>query len=432
MHNSVRIESPIEIIKVTPLNPLISKVLIKVCYVGDEPNRNKSVITKDVARQLANSIPGSPIVGKYNEETEDFEEHNRVFEIKDGKFIMKDDTRPYGFVDLNANVWFQKYSDDGVVHEYLMTEGYLWTGQYPETKRIIEKGNNQSMELDTETIDAFWTKDGKGNRQFFIVNEAIMSKLCILGEDYEPCFEGASITKFGLDDEFKNQLFSLMNQMKEILGKGGTPMPNENDAAIVNDDNTQDITPEEPVEYSAEEVETVEEQSEVNEEPAAEENKPSEGEVNQYNLEEIPEYMELSEKYSLLETQYNQLVADKAAADELVNSLTEFKQTAEATIQSLTEFKATVERAKKQEMIDSFYMLSDEDKKDVIENINNYSLDDIEAKLSVICVRNRVSFNTDDEGEKEHQTTYSLNEAEMDDVTPAWVKAALEVAKKRN
>ena len=48
-------------------------------------------------------------------------------------------------------------------------------------------------------------------------------------------------------------------------------------------------------------------------------------------------------------------------------------------------------------MIASFYMLSDEDKKDVVANIDTYSLDDIEAKLSIICVRNKVSFNLDDD-----------------------------------
>jgi hypothetical protein len=43
-----------------------------------------------------------------------------------------------------------------------MTEGYIWTGQYPEASRIITKGNNQSMELDEKTLDATWTKDGNG------------------------------------------------------------------------------------------------------------------------------------------------------------------------------------------------------------------------------------------------------------------------------
>ena len=69
MHTSVRLECPVEFINITPLNPLISKCEIKVCYVSDEPNRNRSIITKDVARKMANSLPGSPIVGYFNEET---------------------------------------------------------------------------------------------------------------------------------------------------------------------------------------------------------------------------------------------------------------------------------------------------------------------------------------------------------------------------
>ena len=50
MHTSVQLETPCEIINVIPLNPLISKCQIKVCYVGDDPNRNKSVITTEVAK----------------------------------------------------------------------------------------------------------------------------------------------------------------------------------------------------------------------------------------------------------------------------------------------------------------------------------------------------------------------------------------------
>lgn len=81
-------------------------------------------------------------------------------------------------------------------------------------------------------------------------------------------------------------------------------------------------------------------------------------------------------------------------------------------------------------MIDSFCMLSDEDKKDVVDNIDTYSLDDIEAKLSIICVRNKVSFNLDDddEGQKD-PTVYNLNDGQMNEATPAWIKAAMEVAK---
>ena len=127
--------------------------------------------------------------------------------VEKGKLVVKDITRPYGFVDLNAKVWFQRFLDDGLYErEYLMTEGYLWTGQYPEAQRIIDKGNNQSMELEEKFTSGSWTKDEKGNAQFFIINETIISKLCILGEDTEPCFEGASVTRpivqFTLDINF--------------------------------------------------------------------------------------------------------------------------------------------------------------------------------------------------------------------------------------
>ena len=74
MHTSIKMTTPCEFINVTPINPLISRCQIKVCYVSDEPNRNRSIITKEVARDMANSLPGSPIVGYYNEEKGDFEE----------------------------------------------------------------------------------------------------------------------------------------------------------------------------------------------------------------------------------------------------------------------------------------------------------------------------------------------------------------------
>jgi len=85
------------------------------------------------------------------------------------------------------------------------------------------------MELDEATLDGTWTKDNKGKPQFFIINEAIMSKLCILGQEVEPCFEGASIgpVQFALEDEFKQRVYAFMEKMQEILSnEGGTPVFN--------------------------------------------------------------------------------------------------------------------------------------------------------------------------------------------------------------
>ena len=59
---------------------------------------------------------------------------------------------------------------------------------------------------------------------------------------------------------------------------------------------------------------------------------------------------------------------------------------------------------------------------DVIANIDTYSLDDIEAKLSIICVRNKVSFDTNEKKEND-PLTYNINNDVNEDSIPAWIKA---------
>lgn len=454
LHSSIKMNYPCEMINISPINPLISKCQIKVCYVSDKPNRNGSIITKEVARDMANSLPGSPIVGYFNENSGDFEEHNRSIEISQGEFKIKDTTKPYGFVDLGAKCWFQKFQEGTIEREYLMTEGYLWTGQYPECERVLTHGNNQSMELDEKNINAHWAKDENGDPQFFIINEAIISKLCILGEDYEPCFEGAQITKvqFSFDDGFKEKLFSMMNELKELLNEGGVSMDKDlltsegvieedqdSNFAVKTDEEKKDDKKDNDEEEKCpkcgkpkSECECDDEDNKCNKKFAANDPKDKEDEdkcpdcgkpknectckkdkedkKEKYNLNEIPEYVELSENYNTLQSQYSAL---------------------ETEVTELREFKVAAERKDKEAMIASFYMLSDEDKKDVLDNIDTYSLEDIEAKLSIICVRNKVSFDLDDnKEEKKEVVTYSMNDQLNDDSNvPAFVKAMRNVAK---
>ena len=413
MHVSLKMNTPCEFINLEPVNPLISKVQIKVCYVGEEPNRNGTVITKEVASQLANSLPGSPIVGFYNETSGDFEEHNRIIDLSNGKFEFKDTTRPYGFVDMNARAWFQKFEDDGVEHEYLVTEGYIWTGQYPEANRILAKGNNQSMEL--ENVEGTWTRNTKDDYEFFIINEAIISKLCILGEDVEPCFEGASINKFefSFNENFVKTYSAFISEMNNLI-KGGTPVEDKDkivdeevkEEEVVNEDENPEGAPaEEVTEEESKEEEEVETEAEAEEEEEVTEEEEEPAPSPEFHVEDTQEYKDLMAKCSALEEE----------------------------ITSLRAFKLSAERKDKEAMIASFYMLSDEEKADVVENIDKYSLDDIEAKLSIICVRNKVNFNLEDENtEKKETVVFSLDNEEDDDaVVPAWVKAIQKVAKNK-
>jgi hypothetical protein len=386
----------------------------------------------------------------------------------------------------------------------MMAEGWLWTGQYPECRRILAHGNNQSMELDEELINAHWSKDGNGDPKFFIINEAIISKLCTLGEANEPCFEGASIgaptIQFAFEDGFKEQLFSMISELNDYLNKGGEKVftryaveigdalwtalyshvegtygiesvceDGEQKFAVLTDaDNKyyrldfsvaedgaitfaaeatllEEYTPSEEPQFDAEAVAEYakskkkdeeepkddegsddgdeekcpkcgkkKSECECEDEPDEDDDDKKKGKKEKYNLEEIQEYVELSSNYAALETNYS---AAQARIAELEGQLAE-----------LTTFKKSVEKAEKEKMIASFYMLSDEDKSDVMTNIDTYSLDDIEAKLSILCVRNKVSFNLDDDkNDGTNPTVFKLDEGMSDDA-PAWVKALRSVA----
>lgn len=422
-------------------NPLLSHCEVKVCYIGQ--NRNGSVISKEVATKMAKTLHGCPIVGYFDQTQNDFSGHNRSIEVGDGKFRIVDKTKAYGFVDSSAKIWFQKFVDEGVEHEYLMTEGYLWTSVYEEAKRVIEHGNNQSMELDEEKLDGTWTFDDKGAPKFFIINEAMIQKLCILGEDVEPCFEGAGIAaQFSFDGDFKNQLFSLMEDIKSALSKGGfTSM--EDEKKIV------DPTLEEPAgDPETEFKKKDEEEKKDNPFPPKDDDKKEESAEGKDD-EKKPADSDKEEKEEDDEDKKKKngkhsLTDDEVADSELYKNLAvQFAQlqkdfeALKAEVEPLRQFKVDADRQAKQAMIDSFYMLSDADKKDCLDNIDTYSLNDIEAKLSIICVRNKVSFTLDDD-KKEPETTpdnpliYSLDGNDDGDSAPAWIKAVRETAKEMN
>lgn len=484
MHQSIAtIDSP-EFINLQPLeiNPLMSSCEIKVLYLGE--NRNHSYITKEVATEMAKTLRGAPIVGYYKEDKEDFRDHGEKVTFDDEGIKFECMTKPYGFVSPDAQVWFQKFEEQDefgnqLTREYLMTTGYLWTGQYEEAKLAVEgNGRPQSMELDPETLDGHWSTNNKTGMDFFIINDAIFSKLCILGEDVEPCFEGASVTapevskKFSLDDNFRKTLYTMMQDLKFAL-EGGNSMEIEQNLAVETETPVDEFAiadslvreEEAPVvESKTEEVEesVVEEETEedvkeiVEEEPSVEENLADNDNSEQSILTETQDSIEDTqssqenfaksngeeEKEKDDEEEESESEEDegkdkhacgnKKKKYELIEEELETLKTSytelESKYQKLVEFKNTVDNEKKDALINSFYMLSDEDKKEVIENKAKYSLEDIEAKLSVICVRKKVNFDLDNTSkndnivEEKEVMTYNVSDNENTSI-PAWISA---------
>lgn len=440
-HKSIAtIDSP-EFINLQPLdiNPLMSKCEIKVFYIGE--NRNQSYISKEVALEMAKTLRGAPIVGYFKDSKEDFADHGNRMTIDDEGIHFDCLTKPYGFVAPDAQVWFQKFSEtdefgNELEREYLMTTGYLWTGQFEEAQSVIDEGKPQSMELDDETLQGHWAKNTKTGMEFFIINDAIVSKLCILGDDVEPCFEGAAITgesttpsKFTLDDDFKKSLFTMMKELEFALKGDNTVEQLENQnvettevvesefveqaednsvetVEVENQENIEDASnSEESTEFVKKDEEEDEEASEEEADDSDEDPEDSEDDKEKkvnHSLHTDEEYAELETKFQALQESYSALEAEK---EELVN------------------FKNNVEDKQKDELIAKFFMLSDEDKQDVIANKRQYSLEDIESKLAVICYRKKINFVEDasDSTSQEVVVTFDMNDA-SDDSTPEWVK----------
>ena len=287
------------------------------------------------------------------------------------------------------------------------------------------------MELDDKTLEGHWATDNNLGVDFFIINDATFSKLCILGDDVEPCFEGASVASpevsknFTQGTEFQQTLFTMMNDLQTALNsKGGLNMSDENvnlseevvetaeiptEEFALEEEQVVEETPAEPAAEFEDNTETAEE--------AVEEAANEESEHEEFTQEEVDNKAETLEEET---TQFTRTEEEYAA-------LVSENESLRAEIAELREFKLNIENEKKDKLIASYHMLSDEDKADVIAHKSEYSFDEITAKLAVIYVEKNVNFDMID-GQEEAEIeelptmTFSLDE-EASEGVPAFVEA---------
>lgn len=431
-HQSIATINSPQFINLAPLdiNPLMSSCEIKVLYVGE--NRNRSYISKQVATEMAKTLRGAPIVGYYKKDKQDFADHGEQLIWDDEGIHFNCLTKPYGFVSPDAKVWFQDFEDqddfgNSIVRTYLMTTGYLWTGQFEQAQQVFDDGGKpHSMELDENSVEGHWATNIKDNIEFFIINDAIFSKLCILGDDVEPCFEGSAVTapqvsaSFTLDHDFKHTLFEMMQELTNAL-KGGNTVADVKDEILEQEEKTveTDFSLSESSNDQEQVIESPEstfEKKEEEQKETSDKEDDAEDTTSETTTEEDEEddKKKQDQKYSLLKESFDNLETQYAALQE--------------ELKVLRSFKVDIENQQKDALINEFYMLSDEDKKDVIENKANYSLDEIKSKLAVICFEKKVNFNLEDSSEnedskKEEKSVITFNVDNTEDSTPDWIKA---------
>ena len=378
---------------------------LKVGVFTKYGNRNGSYIKDDVADMLIRSATrgDTPVVGFFDPESKGWAGHT-------GPTLAS----AYGYVE-GFDGWQAFKDSDDVEREYAVFSVVLFIRYFNEANFVV--GQNQSMELDINSIEGDWA-DIDGN-EYFVYTKAEIMGLCIIGS-HEPCFSASAFFAKN-DDEYKSQyekFSSLLADLKaqveeaEKQPEGGEhQMENE----LIPEVNTE-TTPaqvEEPVsqEPAAEfEQEATEEVAPVVEEPAAEETP-----VEEFEAETVEE--EATEEPAEEETPAPDFEAQIA---ELQNQLTEMTtnyenaqtriQELEAQITSASEIEAGLrseiatyeaERArleveKKNALIDRYSnSLTEEELADVREHINDYSYNEIESKLAITFANKQMAGSAD-------------------------------------
>lgn len=186
--------------KMEKFSDTISRGRCRVFYKG--LNRNGTFITDEFAQKLINSAPYTPVKGIY--EVDDYTDHG----------TKRSEGRIYGIVPATPNFAWEKHLDaDGKEREYACFDVLYYTALYKEAGEIDGKG--ESMELYKETLKGEWQYiNGK---KAYVFTDGCFLGLQALGDEVEPCFEGASFytNNEGDDKNAESNIIALLEKYEK-------------------------------------------------------------------------------------------------------------------------------------------------------------------------------------------------------------------------
>lgn len=381
-------------------NSALSKARLKIFYKG--MNRNGSYINEEIAEKLISTLPGTPVVGYYDSDKDDFLGH-----------VSPESNRAYGFVPEEMNFkWEMSLDPDGVYRTYACTDIILWTGRYPIASKIV--GKSHSMELNPDTVEGEWVEHD--DEYYFEFTNAEFFGLCVLGEEYEPCFEGSSF--YELHQQENNA--SISKDLKEMFSLYKSTI----DSAEENPTGGQEMEDEElkPQDLDNDSVE--EEVKDQEEEVKEEENKPSEteevkdesseeGEEEETDEEEKeeeqeePEQKEENEEEESEETDEPEEEEEEKEEVDFNSALAEKDKTIatlEAELKELREYKKAKVNEEKEEVLNTYSnKLTEEEIADFRNKIEDYN-SAVELKKDIaVCLLDKQSNE-----EKIEESNYAL------------------------
>ena len=398
-----------------PYNEVLSKARCRIFYKYF--NRNGTYISDEFAEKLLSTIAYAPVKGIYDNNDSDYTDHGEERNLG----------RIYGIVPENYNLtWEPHLDEDGIERIYACVDVLLYTGLYKEASEIINKA--QSMELYAPSIKGeFKYIEG---RKAFVYEDACFLGLQVLGDDVEPCFEGAAfyslyqnlkqmiktLEKYNLDyhnnDNREEQMifnFKLSDSQKhDMLFNLLNPNFNENGGWVI-EYSICDVYDEYAIVYSYENQgyeriyytkDDSQDSLEINAKKkcyivdVTEEEKSALETIQALNggtYEKIDEgFTTLKDENSTYVTKIGEqetiiatLTSDKENFESQINEAQTTIATLNQELDSLKEYKLQQETNEKQAVIDKYAKELDEDvMQKYTEKLNEYSVSDLEKELA--------------------------------------------------
>lgn len=410
-------------------NPLLSLARVRIFYKG--LNRNRTFITDEFAEKLINSLPYTPVSGIWDED--DFTDHGD----------SREEGRIYGLVPEQPNVAWEEHLDkDGVKRTYCCCDVVLFTTRYQDAAKILDKP--QSMELYGKSIKGEWAMiDGI---KCYRYSDGCFIGLQVLGDDVEPCFEGAAFYTYAdslkeMIDILKNYSLNGGKEQMELNFKLSDREKRQAIFALLNPNFNEegnweieyelcDIYDDYALCYNGQYFRCYYTKNDEDNSVVLGDMQRtfimdiSEAEMNALNAVRAANggtFAEIDAKYQSLVDENTTLNGEKETAETTIATLTEEKENLQATVNSgadtisglntkieelngeiatqkeqfdnlqaeydsLKEFKANIDKQEKLDEIAKYSMLSEEVITEFNDNVDNYTLADLQNALKIAYV----------------------------------------------
>ena len=413
----------VQLTEYTKVNNQFSMGRARVFYEG--PNVNRTIISPDVAKEMIKTIPGTPIVGRFNSESDDFEGHG------EGQIA-------YGFVPLDPNPMKVEITEDyyglPVKRTYYEVDAVIWDGRFPEAKKILDEEKSLSMELNPETLEG--DLEIYDDKTYLKITNAEFYGITVLGDGHTPCFKDAKFL----------QTYTTMLSAYEALikgqesNKGGKDMPEteemvveveEKDATIKNEEISVEETPETPEEEVEEVVESTpaeegieegtEEETEVEETADSESEEDNADFVSKKEEEEANNEKKKGSKCEAEEVEETEEQSTESEEPEVEEDKADEFEALKAEVEELRSKLEVYETAAKEELVSKFSSkINDSDfMSEISEKLGEYSVEDLKSTLGAKLAEQVLVEETSDE-EKVNGMIYSFNGVAKKDTHKGW------------